>query len=343
MRHGLLLLSLSRSLGPARSLATATATMYHAVVYDRRAPEGVVVVEKNVPKAVRRGHVLVRVKACGVNPVDAKYCVGDKLPEALPEGFRRWTVQGGGVGFDLAGVVEALPPSAGEACDGFRVGDAVFGSMPPLKASFAELAEVPTHQLAAMPEGLSFPEAAALPLVGTTAMQALRHRHGLSEGQRVLIIGASGGVGSVAVQVAKDLVGAGGHVAAVCSARNHEMVKGLGADAAYDYTQGLDKLMEELSERYREAPLDLVLDCVSSLEAKDRVFDYNARVHAAGILKRVLPLTPTPTLTLTLIPTLTQTLTLTLTLTQTLRSRIPAAPVAITSSSAGASATGFAP
>lgn len=268
---------------------------FRAVVYARASGEGIDVVEKPCHAAGSSpvaGVIRVDVKACGVNPVDAKYCVGDKLPEWLPEGLRRWTVDGGGVGFDFSGIVSAVPSE--DSC-GFSVGDRVFGSMPPLQASFAEIAEVPAHQLAVMPSTIDFTAAAALPLVSTTAMQALRHRHGLRAGQRILIIGASGGVGSIAVQLAKHIVGASGHVAAICSGRNHALVRGLGADALFDYTLGLDALFAGLVTQYtsrRSAgsleQFDLVFDCVSSLEAKDYAFDYCPRMHASGLLKAKL-------------------------------------------------------
>eukprot|EP00756_Hemistasia_phaeocysticola_P065203 Hpha_TRINITY_DN8389_c0_g1::TRINITY_DN8389_c0_g1_i2::g.154272::m.154272 len=283
------------------------------VVYDRYAAEGVNVATAPRPAEPRPGRLLVEVKACGVNPVDAKYCVGDKLPEFLPESWRRWCVDGKGAGFDFAGIVVGVPSAPPETGSGggtsesdFVVGDLVFGSMPPMEASFAEFVEVPLHQVAKMPRKLAagpggeprFAQAAALPLVGTTAVQALKHRHGLTAGQRILIVGASGGVGTVAVQIARYLVGAGGHVAAICSSRNFELVRRLGADKAFDYTRGLDTLVEELKAEYGAGSggrpyFDLVLDCVSSLEEKDRVFDYNPRIHASGLLKTELnaPLT----------------------------------------------------
>ena len=191
-----------------------------AAVYDPGAPQSTSVVDQAAPKLHKkgfcRGGVLCEVRSCGANPVDAKYVIGDKFPESwLPWASRR--VAGSTPGFDFSGVVIQAP-----AGSGFAPGDEVFGfaedpaSLRPwrsLHGSFCEVVNAPLDQVAHKPSKLSWQEAAATPLVCITALQALE-QHGVSEGQKVLIIGASGGVGHVAVQIAKCL---GADVVGVCA------------------------------------------------------------------------------------------------------------------------------
>jgi NADPH:quinone reductase-like Zn-dependent oxidoreductase len=132
----------------------------------------------------------------------------------------------GGLGTELAGVVEAV----GAAVTELRPGEAVFGTC---SASFAEYASARPDTLARMPANLSFQQAAAVPVSGITALQALRDRGGVRPGQRVLVIGASGGVGTFAVQIAKAL---GAHVTGVASTKKLDLVRSLGADHVIDYT-----------------------------------------------------------------------------------------------------------
>ena len=203
-----------------------------AAVYDHAAPEGVKVVQRAAPSSPPpRGNgneVLVRVRACGVNPVDAKEVVGDKLPGFLRPIARRLVTNGKTCGFDLSGVVESAP--AGST---FRPGDEVFGAVPPLRGSFCELARVPSNQLCRKPSALTHAEAAALVLPGLTVVQLLS-QHGFEPGQRVLVIGASGGVGHVAVKVLRAF--GAGSVTGICGERNVAFVRSLGADdvVAYD-------------------------------------------------------------------------------------------------------------
>jgi NADPH:quinone reductase-like Zn-dependent oxidoreductase len=131
------------------------------------------------------------------------------------------------LGIDGAGRVEAI----GKSVTRLHPGDEVFGAC---KGAFAEYAVAPESSLAAKPAGLSFEQAAAVPVAGSTALQGLRDKAGVQAGQRVLIHGAAGGVGTFAVQIAKTL---GAEVTAVCSTRNVEMVRSLGADRVVDYTR----------------------------------------------------------------------------------------------------------
>ena len=147
-----------------------------------------------------------------------------------------------GLGSELAGVVEAVGPDVA----GLAPGDAVFGVG---RASFAEYALARSGKLARMPANLTFVQAAAVPVSGLTALQALRDKGRIQTGQNVLIIGASGGVGTFAVQIAKAF---GAEVTGVCSTAKTELVRSLGADHVIDYTAGD---ITEGNRRY-----DLVLD-----------------------------------------------------------------------------------
>jgi NADPH:quinone reductase-like Zn-dependent oxidoreductase len=183
--------------------------------------------------------VLVRVTAAGVNPVD-------------------WKVRSRGgflgdppftVGWDVAGVVEEV----GLGVTRFAAGDRVFGMprFPRQAAAYAEYVTSPSRQLARIPAGLSDVEAAALPLAGLTAWQALVETADVQSGRRVVILGAAGGVGHLAVQIAKAL---GAYVIGTARAEKHGFLSELGADEAVDYTR------EAVPERVRG--VDVVFDVV---------------------------------------------------------------------------------
>jgi NADPH:quinone reductase-like Zn-dependent oxidoreductase len=168
--------------------------------------------------------VLVRVAAVSVNRVDWYLVTGTPYLGRLQLGLSRpKRLQ---IGMDFAGTVEAV---GGKVTD-FQPGDEVFGGR---GGAFAEYVSVEAA-IALKPAHLSFEEAAAVPLAGITALQGLRDKGGLQPGQRVLINGASGGVGTFAVQIAKEL---GADVTAVCSTRNVEQARSLGADHVIDYTR----------------------------------------------------------------------------------------------------------
>ena len=185
--------------------------------------------------------LLVRVAASSVNPVDWK----------LHDGSYRWLVPvrfPSTPGFDLAGeVVEA-----GANVRRFKPGERVYAmsDIRPGRAA-AEYAVVGEAAAALMPANLDAAQAAALPLAGLTALQGLRDLGGVRAGQRVLVIGASGGVGHLAVQIAKAY---GAHVTGVCSFRHTAMVRGLGAERVIDYTREPDYLAS--------GPYDLILDLI---------------------------------------------------------------------------------
>lgn len=176
------------------------------------------------------GEVLVKVQATGLNAAD-RYALSGKpfIARLMIGGPRRpkHTI----LGADVAGVVEAAGPHVTR----FRPGDAVFGDLSGSGwGGLAEYVAAPEHGWALKPVGISFEQAAAVPMAAVTALQGLRDKGQLRPGQRVLVHGASGGVGTFAVQIAKAL---GGEVTAVCSPRNVEMARALGADHVIDYTR----------------------------------------------------------------------------------------------------------
>jgi NADPH:quinone reductase-like Zn-dependent oxidoreductase len=188
------------------------------------APPDVMRLEDVDPPVAGEGEVVLRVRAASANPVEWHMVRGEPLLVRLIAGLRR--PKDPFVGGDAAGIVEAVGPGV----DGFTVGDEVFGVA---AGSFAELARADGARLARKPASLSFEQAAALPVAGCTALQALRDHGGLTPGQRVLIIGAAGGVGSLAVQIARA---DGAVVTGVCSTANLDFVRSLGAERVVDYT-----------------------------------------------------------------------------------------------------------
>jgi NADPH:quinone reductase-like Zn-dependent oxidoreductase len=222
-----------------------SATKMTAIVHDEYgSPEVLRLEEIERPQLADDG-VLVRVRAASVNPPDIAGVTGVPYVVRPSFGLRRPRARVRGT--DLAGVVERV----GRDVTGIRVGDEVFGEVYPQAGAFAEIAAATPDQLVAKPAGLTFEEAAAVPMSGLTALRALRDVAGVRPGQKVLITGAGGGIGSFAVQIAKAM---GAEVTGVCSAGKLELVRSLGADHVIDYaredfTQG--------DQRY-----DLILDNV---------------------------------------------------------------------------------
>jgi NADPH:quinone reductase-like Zn-dependent oxidoreductase len=207
--------------------ATSTTQPMHAIVHRRYGTPDVLAFEEIARPVPGEEEVLVRVHAAGVSIGDHHIVTGMPYVIRLSPhaGVRRPRTPVPGMA--LAGVVEAV----GSKVTTVQVGDEVFGDAP--AGAFAEYAVVPAERLARKPSNLSFAEAAATPW-GVAPLQALRDAGGLRAGQKVLINGASGGVGTWAVQIAKAL---GAEVTGICSTRNMEMVRALGADAVIDYTK----------------------------------------------------------------------------------------------------------
>jgi NADPH:quinone reductase len=196
--------------------------------------------------------ILVRVKAAGVNPIDYKL----RKTGALNAG------PGKVLGFDAAGVVE----QAGPGVTDFKPGDAVFYSPDfSLPGAYAQFNVVSTSLVALMPKTLTFEQAAAIPLAGTTAWDGLFVRGELVLGQTMLVAAANGGVGSLAVQLAKA---AGAYVYATCSARSMEFVKSIPVCGPANHLRGPDRIFNYQTENWPEAiksecpgGLDMVFDC----------------------------------------------------------------------------------
>ena len=180
-------------------------------------------IDKPTPKD---NQVLVRVLAAGLNPLDWHILRGDPFLIRLM-GYGLLTPKHQILGADIAGRVEAV----GKDVTRFKAGDEVFGSG---LGGFAEYACFREDKLALKPTEITFEQAAAVPVAGVTALQALRDKGGLQAGHHVLINGASGGVGTFAVQIAKAM---GATVTGVCSEKNVEMVESIGADHVIDYTR----------------------------------------------------------------------------------------------------------
>jgi NADPH:quinone reductase-like Zn-dependent oxidoreductase len=214
-----------------------------AVVYERYGPDAVELREVAKPQ-VDDDQVLFRVHASSVNPVEWYGVYAPPFVRVISRQLRR--PKDPSLGADLAGTVEAV----GKDVTAFQPGDEVFGLS---GASWAEYATAPATKLARKPANVSFEEAAGVPIAGLTALQALRDHGAVQPGQKVLINGASGGVGTYAVQIAKVL---GADVTAVCSTQNVELARSLGADRVIDYTR---EDFTQLAERH-----DLIVDIAGS-------------------------------------------------------------------------------
>ena len=197
-----------------------------AIVQDRYGSADVLEFRDTPDPVVGEDEVLVRVHAAGCGPDVWHLMTGQPYFVRLMPGFHK--VRGRVSGRDVAGTVEAV----GAKVTGFRPGDEVMGIA---EGSFAELALARPNKLVPKPAGLTFEQAAALPISGLTALQAIRDVTKVQPGQRVLVIGAAGGVGTLTVQVAKAF---GAEVTGVCSTSKADLVRSIGADEVIDYTRG---------------------------------------------------------------------------------------------------------
>jgi NADPH:quinone reductase-like Zn-dependent oxidoreductase len=197
-----------------------------AITYHRYGSPDVLAFEEVDDPVVNDDEVLVRVRAASLNPRDWHFMRGIPYFMRLQFGLR--APKDMLLGSDVAGQVEAV----GKAVTRVKPGDEVLADV--VTGGFAEYARVPETLLAPKPASLSFEQAAAVPLAALTALQGLRDHARLRPGHRVLIIGASGGIGTFAVQLAKHF---GAHVTGVCSGRNVDLVRSLGADHVIDYTR----------------------------------------------------------------------------------------------------------
>jgi NADPH:quinone reductase-like Zn-dependent oxidoreductase len=207
-------------------------------------PEVVEVVSVAVPQPAE-DELLVRVHSAAVNPLDWHYLRGSPYFMRLQSGLGK--PRDTRLGVDFAGVVEAV----GSGVTRFQPGDRVFGGAAGAFSDYLVVRE--TRAVAHIPEGVAFESAASVGIAGLTALQALRDEGRLEAGQRVLINGASGGVGTFAVQIASAM---GAEVHGVCSTRNVERVLGIGADRVFDYKK---EDYTESGEKY-----DLIVDMVGN-------------------------------------------------------------------------------
>jgi NADPH:quinone reductase-like Zn-dependent oxidoreductase len=220
-----------------------------AIVHSRYGPPDVLELKDIDQPAINDDQVLVQVHAAAVGKGDWLTVQG--LPYVARMRYGLPNPKHLVPGFDVAGRIEAVGPNVTR----LQPGDAVFGWC---DGSFAEYTSVPQSQLALKPANLTFEQAAAVPISGFAALQALRNTGGVQPGQRVVIIGASGGVGSFAVQLAKAF---GAEVTGVCSTKSLEMVRSIGADHVIDYTQ---QDFTQTGQRY-----DLILEMAGNRSLAD--------------------------------------------------------------------------
>jgi NADPH:quinone reductase-like Zn-dependent oxidoreductase len=238
-----------------------------AIVYEKYGSADVLELREIDKPAVPDGSMLVRVRAASANPVDWYTMTGRPYLMRLQDGLRK--PKDTGLRTDFAGTVEAV----GGNVSRFRPGDEVFGRA----GAFAEYVCLSEDgAVVAKPANLTFEQAAAVPVAAITALQGLRDKGQLEAGQKVVINGASGGVGTFAVQIAKAL---GAEVTGVCSTRNVELVRSLGADHVVDYTRDDFTLS---GQRY-----DLMLDSAGSRSWSDckRVLADKATLVLVGASK----------------------------------------------------------
>ena len=227
------------------------ATTMKAIVRDRYGSPDVLELKDVKKPEIDDDSVLVRVRAASINAFDWHMMRGSPYLVRMMSGLRK--PKSTAMGRDLAGHVEAVGKNVTE----FRPGDEVFGSG---VGSLAEYVRGTPENFVPKPAGLTFEQAAAVSMAGRTALQGLRDNGQIKPGQRVLINGASGGVGTFAVQIAKAF---GAHVTAVCSTRNVDQARSLGADEVIDYTR------EDFTRRGQR--YDLILDVAASGSSSSRM------------------------------------------------------------------------
>jgi NADPH:quinone reductase-like Zn-dependent oxidoreductase len=231
-----------------------------AIVYAKYGPPDVLQFEEIAKPTPADNEVLIKLYAASVNPVDLHLIRGKPLFLRLMSGGLR-APKSRVPGHDIAGRVEAI----GRNVTQFKPGDEVFGAC---RGAFAEYVCAMENKLALKPPNSSFEDAAALPVAAITALQGLRDKGRIQQGQKVLVDGASGGVGTFAIQIAKSF---GAEVTAVCSTRNVDTARSIGANHVIDYTRGD---FTKRGQRY-----DLIL----AANAHHSIFDYRRVLNREGI------------------------------------------------------------
>lgn len=215
-----------------------------AIVFHRYGPPEVLGYEEIERPAAGDDDILIKVRAASVNPMDWHFMRGEPYFVRMMTGLRKPKLTR--LGADVAGQVEAV----GRNVTRFKPGDEVFGAC---RGAFAEYACASESALALKPDNVTFEQAAAVPVAAFTALQGLRDKGHIQPGQKVLINGAAGGVGTFAVQIAKSF---GAEVTGVCSTRNVDRVRSAGANQVVDYTQ---EDFTQSGHRY-----DVIFDCIGN-------------------------------------------------------------------------------
>jgi len=231
-----------------------------AMVCTRYGPPDVLQFMEVAKPAPKNNEVLINIHAASVNPVDLHLMRGEPFFVRLMAGALL-KPKDTRVGFDVAGQVEAV----GRNVTQFKLGDEVFGGC---RGAFAEYGCAVEDKLSLKPANISFENAAALPVAALTALQGFRDKGRIQRGQKVLVDGASGGVGTFAVQIAKSF---GAEVTAVCSTRNVETARSIGADHVIDYTR---EDFTQSGQRY---------DLIFAANAYHSIFDYRRALTQDGI------------------------------------------------------------
>ncbi len=263
-----LAMSHTSACGPAPS-PPAGATLMKGIVYRCYGSPAVLRYEDIPRPTAADDEVLVRVHAASVNPLDWHYLEGTPYMVRMDAGFGK--PQNPRLGVDFAGTVEAV----GRKVTRFKPGDDVFGGK---FGAFAEYVAVREDRAIALkPGNVTFEQAAAVPIAALTALQALRDKGHIRAGQKVLVNGASGGVGTFAVQIAKSF---GAEVTGVCSTRNVELVRSIGADHVIDYTR------EDFTTGTQH--YDLIVDIVGT----HSLLEYKRVLNPKGTLVMIGSTTP---------------------------------------------------
>ncbi|PLS03764.1 NAD(P)-dependent alcohol dehydrogenase [Neobacillus cucumis] len=240
-----------------------------AIVYNKYGPPDVLQLKEVEIPRLEDHQVLVKIHAASINFGNLVLLKGEPYLARLAFGLfkPKYSIPGG----DIAGRVEAVGKDVKE----FQIGDEVFGDLSGCGwGGFAEYVSVPENALALKPANLTFEEAAAVPMAGVTALQALRDKGKVQQGQKVIINGASGGVGTFAVQIAKSL---GAEVTGVCSTKNVDILQSIGTDHFLDYTK------ENFTEKTERYDLILGVNGHHPISAYKRVLNLNGRfVHVGG-------------------------------------------------------------
>ena len=233
------------------------------VVYTKYGPPEVLQLREVAKPAPQENQVLIKVQAASANALDFRRFEMVSTMGRFVDGVLIKAVNKV-LGADIAGRVEAVGTNVKQ----FRPGDEVFGVAAGSKGGFAEYACAAENQLALKPANLSFEAAAAVPVAALTALQGLRDKGQIQRGQKVLIHGASGGVGTFAVQIAKSF---GAEVTAVCSTRNVDMMRSIGADHTIDYTR------ENFTKNRRR------YDLIIAVGGNRSIRDYTRALNTDGI------------------------------------------------------------